>query len=76
AQGPLPLSVNGIESLVYTFDVQVGTPPQRFNLTLDANIEAPATPVLFSKRFVASKHPCDTRDAHRNLFDPTYVQGF
>ncbi|KAH7712655.1 hypothetical protein AAVH_19997 [Aphelenchoides avenae] len=64
-QGPLPLSVNGIESLVYTVDVQVGS--QRFNLTLDTNAQAS---VLFAKGFVALNRSCSTGYAQRNLFDP------
>ncbi|KAH7694393.1 hypothetical protein AAVH_38562 [Aphelenchoides avenae] len=52
AQEPLPLTVNGIESLVYTVDVKVGYPPQRFNLTLDTNAQVS---VLFQKGFVRIK---------------------
>ncbi|KAH7693784.1 hypothetical protein AAVH_39176, partial [Aphelenchoides avenae] len=68
AQGQLPLKVNGIESFVYTVDVQVGS--QRFNLTLDTNAQGS---VLFAKGFVASNRSCSKGDAQRNLFDPRYV---
>ncbi|KAH7712657.1 hypothetical protein AAVH_19999 [Aphelenchoides avenae] len=71
AQGSLPLSVNGIESLVYTVDVQVGS--QIFNLTLDTNAEAS---VLFAKGFVASNRSCSKGDAERRLFDPSLSTSF
>ncbi|KAH7680267.1 hypothetical protein AAVH_41360, partial [Aphelenchoides avenae] len=71
AQGPLPLKVNGIESLVYTVDVQVGS--QSFNLTLDTNAQAS---VLFAKDFVASNRSCSKGNAQRNLFDPSISKSF
>ncbi|KAH7719416.1 aspartic protease 7 [Aphelenchoides avenae] len=71
AQEPLPLSVNGIESLVYTVDVQLGS--QIFNLTLDTNAEAS---VLFAKGFVASNRSCSKGDAERRLFDPSLSTSF
>ncbi|KAH7713569.1 hypothetical protein AAVH_19107, partial [Aphelenchoides avenae] len=71
AQDPLPLKVNGIESLVYTVDVQVGS--QSFNLTLDTNSQAS---VLFAKGFVASNRSCSKGDAQRRLFDPSLSKSF
>ncbi|KAH7713846.1 hypothetical protein AAVH_18791 [Aphelenchoides avenae] len=65
------MKVNGIESLVYTVDVQVGS--QRFNLTLDTNAEAS---VLFAKGFVASNRSCSKGDAQRHLFDPSLSKTF
>lgn len=44
-------------------------PPQRFNLTIDTNTQGS---VLFRKGFVATKFPCGTGDALRNLFDERY----
>ncbi|KAH7693161.1 hypothetical protein AAVH_39809, partial [Aphelenchoides avenae] len=67
----MPLMVNGIESLVYTVDVKVGT--QRFNLTVDTN--QPAS-VLFAKGFVASNRSCSKGDAQRNLFDSSLSTSF
>ncbi|KAH7695409.1 hypothetical protein AAVH_37532, partial [Aphelenchoides avenae] len=67
----MPMKVNSMESLVYTIDVVVGS--QRFNLTLDTTTQES---VLFSKDFVATKHPCSMGDAHRNLFDPSLSKSF
>ncbi|KAH7723633.1 hypothetical protein AAVH_08739 [Aphelenchoides avenae] len=71
AREPLPLKVNGIESLVYTVDVQIGS--QRFNLTLDTTAQAS---VLFAKGFVASDRSCSKGDAPRHLFDPSLSKSF
>ncbi|KAH7671525.1 hypothetical protein AAVH_42675, partial [Aphelenchoides avenae] len=74
AQASLPLKVSDIESLVYTIDVQVGSPPQRFNMTLDSNADAP---VLFAKGLVAWNRSCSTGDdRHRNLFDRSLSKTF
>ncbi|KAH7709417.1 hypothetical protein AAVH_23318 [Aphelenchoides avenae] len=63
----VPLKVHGLQDLVYTVDVTIGS--QQFNLTLDT---IQAITVLFAKGIKTGYTGCDSAVAQRRLYDPRY----